>query len=490
MPNANAEIHQFLRYMRLLDTSEEITYLNRNKLIDSLMNVTLKCLGSIRILTIENQNSLLADDCNRLIDDTNTKEKMSRLQREVFCDSIKVMSNAILSGEDFDINDPIKDLIECFPSSSREDHHWHMLNWTIMSNDITHSNMEDKSNESEEYHIKRVFGTLKYFPHLITEIDLKGQHYMYYAIRTNNVKFIERMLNYNPESSRYKDCNGCYLIHYAASYSQSIELLYIISKYMNKTLAALCVNYLDDDMNLPVHSGCIGNSTIQVFREMLFTFSDAAKVPNKSGKLPLHLACSNSNANLEKIRTLLAIFPQAISIPDGNGWLPIHHAVFSSKSLDVIEYLFECNRELLWKPHNPSGRIALHYAAVSCHSFKIMKFIMDKHPAGPKTMDTNRRLPLHNLIARCEYMTPVRLQCLQLLLQAYPFAVTMRGNDGLTPIDLAKRDNYSDYVLNLLLDAESAYLRDNVLSVRNTEVNNDHNNSTVHSQDMGNEEKG
>lgn len=75
-----------------------------------------------------------------------------------------------------------------------------------------------------------------------------------------------------------------------------------------------------------------------------------------------------------------------------------------------------------------------------------MKFILDAYPAAASSFDANRRLPLHNCIARCVHMTPSRLRCLRLLLEAYPAGASMAGKDGRTPLDLARRDRHGDLV--------------------------------------------
>ena len=75
-----------------------------------------------------------------------------------------------------------------------------------------------------------------------------------------------------------------------------------------------------------------------------------------------------------------------------------------------------------------------------------MKYIIDAYPAAASSFDVNRRLPLHNCIARCEHMTPSRLRCLRLLLEAYPLAVNMAGKDERTPLDIARRDKHGDLV--------------------------------------------
>jgi hypothetical protein len=76
----------------------------------------------------------------------------------------------------------------------------------------------------------------------------------------------------------------------------------------------------------------------------------------------------------------------------------------------------------------------------------VLKFIIDAYPPAASSFDVNRRLPLHNCIARCEYMTPARLRCLRLLLEAYPEGASMAGKDGRTPLDIARRDGHGDLV--------------------------------------------
>ncbi len=85
---------------------------------------------------------------------------------------------------------------------------------------------------------------------------------------------------------------------------------------------------------------------------------------------------------------------------------------------------------------------------------KVMAYLIDAYPDGAQTFDVNRRLPLHNCIARCTYMNPARLRCLRLLLEIYPPGAGMAGTDGRTPLDIARRDRHGDLVLRLLLRAD------------------------------------
>ena len=99
----------------------------------------------------------------------------------------------------------------------------------------------------------------------------------------------------------------------------------------------------------------------------------------------------------------------------------------------------------------PSGRLPLHYAAAKCLSFPVFRYIFDEHPEAASTFDASRRLPLHIIVARCEIMTMTRMKCFRLLLDAYPEAVIMKGEDGRNVYDLAVRNNLGDLVLYLLL---------------------------------------
>ncbi len=412
---------------------------SRDELIPKLMNITLQCLGTIRSLVVEQEKVRISKDCNDIDGTCRDDGAANRLQRELFRGAVNTLADTIVTGQDLNQLDPSKDLIESFPCAYQVGRPgWLMLNWTI-----TRDGMPPSPGEDEHFHLDTIHRVMKLFPECADEIDKKGQHYLTYALRTNSIPLVEAMLKLDARSVRVRDGTGQLPLHHVCTHAQATELMYTIIEAIDTPASQLMSRCFDENGNLPLHSCVAGSSSIAVLKEILFAYPDAVKVPNKEGKLPLHICACNTD--VDKLSTVFSAFPYAISIPDKNGWIPMMHAAYTCKSVEVIQFLHESFPDAIRRPHQ-SGRLPLHYAAVTCHSSRVMKYLIDTYPAAASSFDINRRLPLHNCIARCDYMTPSRLRCLRLLLEAYPLGVNMAGKDERTPLDLARRDGHGDLV--------------------------------------------
>mmetsp|Transcript_22740 Transcript_22740/g.50584 ORF Transcript_22740/g.50584 Transcript_22740/m.50584 type:complete len:478 (-) Transcript_22740:342-1775(-) len=426
--------------------SAETEPLYRDEIIPRLMNMTLQCLGALRCLVVEQEKIRVGHDCNDIDGTCRDDGTAQRLQRELFRGAVNTLSDTIVSGQELHALDPSKDLIESFPCAYKlAEPSWLMLNFTI-----TRDGMPPQDDEDEHFHVDTIQRVKQLFPESLLEIDKKGQHFMQYVLRTGSVALVEELLQ-GSRAAKFKDGMGQLPIHYCATHAQSVEMLYCIVDAMGVPAAQLMSTCYDDDGNLPLHCAALGSCSLAVLKDILFSCPDAVKVPNKEGKLPLHLAALSSS--VEKLATLFSAYPHAISTPDHNGWLPLQHAAFACKSVAIVEFLCGKFPEAMRRPHQ-SGRLPLHYAAVTCHSSKVMGYILSQYPGAARAFDVNRRLPLHNVIARCEYMTAPRLRCLRLLLEAYPEAAGMAGKDGRTPLDIARRDGHGDLTMRLLLRAD------------------------------------
>jgi ankyrin repeat protein len=402
--------------------------IHREELISKLMNIILHSLGALRLLIIEEEKIIFS---NKISNSSNSTEKLrkismhskNQLQRNIFSEAVKTFTEAIISGTDYEEHEPIKDLVESFPwVHTLTTNKWHILNWSIMTEGII------TNNEHRDFDIKAVSKLIENFPNCINEMDKQGQHYMAYAIKTNCIPLVEMLINQNKNCTKFKDGTGKLPLHHCAYHSNSVDLLYCIVDKMSKPLSNMVSTYIDDDGNLPIHLASIGTSCVDVLKEILFASPDSVRIINKNGQLPFHLACSGNDVN--KLKILLAAYPQAINIPinnnNSNDLYPLQQAAFSTKSIDVIKFLYEVYPEGIIKP-NKTGRIALHYAVVKCNEPVIIEFLIEKYKNGAQTFDLNKRLPLHVLIARCEYMDKNRIEVLKILLNAYPHGVTMRG---------------------------------------------------------------
>lgn len=443
------DVDLLLRQIGLRTSTEDGSQYDhpREEMIDRLMNMTMQCLGALRMIVVEDEKIRISNDSTDIDGSQRDDGKGKRIKRRVFGTGVQNMLDVILQGQELDGMDPLKDLVESFPwGPSIKDSGWLSLPW-LLSEGMSERNNEEQQNE----HIQSVQHYLSNFPESINEIDKKGQHYMTYGIRTNALPLLETLINQNKSCVKFKDGTGKQAIHYAAEQSRTVQYMYSITEAMGKPMQQIMVDYADDEGNLPIHCAANGCCTLDVMKEIIFSNPDAVRVPNKEGKMPLHLAAGKND--VEIVAALFAAFPNAVSVPDKTGWLPLYHAAFTSRSVDVIKFLHEMYPEAINKPHY-SGRLPLHYAAVTCVSSKTMKYLIENYPDGAKTFDTNRRLPLHNVIARCTHMNPARLRCMRLLLEAYPSGAGMAGSDERTPLDLARRDDHGDLVLRLLLRAD------------------------------------
>lgn len=398
---------------------------SRKQCIQRLMNITLQCLGALRVLTVEEEKIRIASDSCDIDGSCKNDGKAERLQRDIFSGAVKTVVETVVSAQELDTFDPMKDLIESFPwSQSLNEPGWLMLDWTIAADGVSIENENDRA-----FHMQAVRNVMSCFPDTTTELDKLGQQYMAYAIRKNYGFMVEELVAEDRESVKLKDGTGKMVIHYCAAHTQSNDMLHTIMDAMGKAPDVIMTKYDDDDGNLPIHFAAAGTSNVNVLKEIIFCNPDAIRMPNSTGMLPLHLAACNRD--LDKAKALFAAYPQAVGIPDKNGWLPLQHAAFTGKHLDVVRFIHECYPEAINKPHQ-SGRIPLHYCAVTCQSSKVMAYLIDAYPDGAQTFDMNRRLPLHNVVARCTHMTPARLRCMRLLLEIYPPAAGMAGSDGVS----------------------------------------------------------
>jgi ankyrin repeat protein len=117
--------------------------------------------------------------------------------------------------------------------------------------------------------------------------------------------------------------------------------------------------------------------------------------PDRSGMLPLHIACS-SGMNIDNIEYLLDEYPEAICTPDNNGRLPFHAACTrSSTSIEVLELLAAAFPEAL-RTFDKQGAVPLHIALQRKLPSDIILFLIDKEVGAVRTREASTLMyPLH-----------------------------------------------------------------------------------------------
>ena len=209
----------------------------------------------------------------------------------------------------------------------------------------------------------------------------------------------------------------------------------------------------DTPLTLAVRCQC----TTDVISALCHLFPEGAKVPDKRGALPLHLAAKRptyeiSNGKKKKsseteisktIGILLEANPPALVVRDNNGKTPLHVLLenhVETRNLAVVELFSRIVEEKIWKfeveakaqqedevvpmpipsiirkklpkqstkkvnlytpasaiaiPDNQVGAIPLHYAVKNGASKDIVAYMIKAYPASVCQIDGNHHTPLH-----------------------------------------------------------------------------------------------
>ena len=133
---------------------------------------------------------------------------------------------------------------------------------------------------------------------------------------------------------------------------------------------------------------------------------EALRIPDKLGKLPLHLACESSSpassaTDLLIWKLLLERYPESITVQDSHSRLPLHLAVKANSS---------------------------SLAAANIHPFTHIQYLIQAFPSATAHSDGFGECPLHK--ARGYNLTKI-------LLEANPAVVEWRDKDGHTALQNA-----------------------------------------------------
>ncbi len=158
---------------------------------------------------------------------------------------------------------------------------------------------------------------------------------------------------------------------------------------------------LNMDGNTPLHMACSSPETmvpLNRFVQLLLANPSAASKVNNHNQTPLRLHCQRRNASVEVAKILFMGRPETIRVLDSDGWAPLHYAAVNA-NFELIRYLVEANPDA----------------------------------AGLKTSKGETAL---HLICR-QSLGEEQLPCIDILLQAYPDAVTQRDVEHFyTPLHL------------------------------------------------------
>jgi len=180
---------------------------------------------------------------------------------------------------------------------------------------------------------------------------------------------------------------------------------------------------------------------------LLHTRWEATKIPDASGKLPLHVACT-VGAKGEIVQALVDSYRKATVTADvSEGMFPLHHACAGRMAIAGIKLIYYAFQEAAIRPDR-SGKVSLHHICSSLNEQRgeVIKFLIQENSIAASIADHNGKLPLHVACSNGCSEGEVRA-----LLRAYPEAASSSDEDLKLPLHCACETGQSDEVITLLL---------------------------------------
>lgn len=212
----------------------------------------------------------------------------------------------------------------------------------------------------------------------------------------------------------------------------------------------------------PLHVAVKANESISTIKSLLDAFPEVIYLADRSGMLPLHLACKHCSQNMNKIKVLIDANPNAVSectmchpsqqddMEISMQLYPVQIAIESNASLDVIKLLSQSNPSILLEK-DKNGHNALHRALFKCLPLEFIHAILSSNKKLLNSMDDSLNRPLHNATRWGNNFNTIKY-----LITLCPRAIQKRNFNGRTPLDLAYLYGCGHEAISLLKEAEIA----------------------------------
>jgi ankyrin repeat protein len=192
---------------------------------------------------------------------------------------------------------------------------------------------------------------------------------------------------------------------------------------------------------LPIHIACLNIHSIDpgILLILLDAWPASIQKEDYHGFLPLHKALmanpiNNKPPNLDNITMIVEAYPEGIKLQNKRGQYPIHCCVEAKRPFSqIVDLLIELGGKWICDVEDKFGKTPLHKAVTRSgpEALMIVEALVEKAPQCCKHQDERGMLPLHWAVSRKEPL----LDMLMELIDAYPFAVIQKDNDGKMPVD-------------------------------------------------------
>ena len=183
---------------------------------------------------------------------------------------------------------------------------------------------------------------------------------LHIACAYNNIPAVRLFGELNCNFS-IKDSQGLLPLHIVCSKSRSLQCVKLLKIHADD------LKVVDEwKGNTPLHLACKHNCA-DIVKYLLAMYRCDLNIKNRSGELPLHLACSTTVVIVKRVSKCNTNSQTA------SGDTPLHIAC-KAGALDIVEYLVrkcKCRRSMTLK--NNSERLPVHYACE--HSLEMVKLV-------------------------------------------------------------------------------------------------------------------
>jgi ankyrin repeat protein len=197
--------------------------------------------------------------------------------------------------------------------------------------------------------------------------------------------------------------------------------------------------------NVDIHSEIKKNANqLEKVIEILKSRPEMAKVKNRKGSLPLHIAMEYGGKGVfDLVKVLVKLHPEGIKTKNYDGNLPIHimewsslgHGEAGNKSLRTAHKFLLKEYPEGSKIQNNKGELPIHCAAENCH-LPTVQLLLQVFPEGSKVEDKHGNLPIHHACDWCRD-TDDMVQLVVQLADAYPEGLQHKDKEGRLPIDIS-----------------------------------------------------
>jgi hypothetical protein len=311
---------------------------------------------------------LVRDDAKGKTEEGTTMTPQERLRdslKHVFVDSCHIMCESVINCQGFWCRSSVSSvypahpmcwLLNNFPVEEDSPLGWFPLHWCALSNssdliDINalHSHYSADPKLRLQLHQKMSALTMsvsKPQPNVeivqaLVELDpmvvrakssTDGSLPIMHALSNNDDNSSIRLLHgLYPDCVRETDTHGNRAINYACKWGSDDAVKFILS------VDSRSAHYRGNTGNTALHDVCHNTSSrhsyseneekglsIDTVMELFHANTEAIKLPNAEGALPLHLA--SKSASLSLVQLLHGLYPSAVSVADNEGLCPIDYA--------------------------------------------------------------------------------------------------------------------------------------------------------------------